>query len=78
MNEQDTQATGGIAPKTKLAVIAVVILLTLAAVYLPRLLPQFTGSTEITKFQVTPDPLQAYEVALKGDQPLFVEFYAKW
>lgn len=70
--------------KTKLAVIAVVILVSLGVVYLPQIVKGdvIKGDTgpakKITRFQVTPKPQEAYGRALKGDRPIFLEFYAKW
>lgn len=65
--------------KTKLAVIAVVILVSLGVVYLPQIVKgDPTPAKKITRFQVTPKPQEAYERALKGDRPIFLEFYAKW
>lgn len=69
----------GISSKTKLGIIAMVILVSLGLVYLPQVLKGAPPSSqEITQFQITPKPREAYERALKGGRPIFLEFYAKW
>ncbi|MDA8235762.1 MAG: hypothetical protein M0Z31_13375 [Clostridia bacterium] len=57
--------------KLKSGILAVVVVLALAAMIIPR----FLGTTE---FKVTPHPATAFETARKTGQPIFLEFYAKW
>lgn len=65
--------------KTKLGIVAAVILISLGMVYLPQVIKANSAPTKkITQFQVTPKPKEAYARALKGDRPIFLEFYAKW
>ncbi|EGW39635.1 hypothetical protein [Desulfosporosinus sp. OT] len=54
----------------------VLILITVAVLSIMALVaPRFTGQSE---FQVTSQPLVAFQAAQKSDTPIFLEFYAKW
>lgn len=57
--------------KTKVLILLAVALLSTMAMVIPRV----TGPSE---FQVTNQPLVAYEAAQKSGRPIFLEFYAKW
>lgn len=57
--------------KTKVLIILTVTLLSMMALTIPR----YTSPSE---FQVTKQPLVAFEEAEKSDKPIFLEFYAKW
>lgn len=69
----------GISNKTKLGIIATVILVSLGLVFLPQFIKRdLSANPKVTQFQITPKPREAYERALKGGRPIFLEFYAKW
>lgn len=57
--------------KTKILIILLVSFLSMMALVIPR----YTSPSE---FQVTSQPLVAFEEAQKLDQPIFLEFYARW
>ena len=57
--------------KTKILILIAVALLSIMAIVIPR----FTGPSE---FQVTNQPLVAFQAAQKSGKPIFLEFYAKW
>jgi len=57
--------------KTKILILIGVALLSIMAIVIPR----FTGPSE---FQVTNQPLVAFQAAQKSGKPIFLEFYGKW
>jgi len=57
--------------KTKLLMILLVGILSIMALVIPRY-------TSPSKFQVTNQPLVAFQEAQKSGKPIFLEFYAKW
>lgn len=57
--------------KTKVLIILTVAILAMMALIIPRY-------TSPSHFQVTNQPLVAFEEAQKLDQPIFLEFYARW
>jgi len=57
--------------KAKILILIAVALLSIMAMIIPR----FKGPSE---FQVTSQPLVAFEAAQKSGKPIFLEFYAKW
>lgn len=57
--------------KTRVLILITVAVLSIMAMVMPR----FTGPSE---FQVTNQPLVAFEAAQKSGKPIFLKFYAKW
>ena len=57
--------------KTRVLILITVAILSIMAMVIPR----FAGPSE---FQVTNQPLVAFEAAQKSGKPIFLEFYAKW
>lgn len=57
--------------KTRVLILITVAILSIMAMVIPR----FAGPSE---FQVTNQPLVAFEAAQKSAKPIFLEFYAKW
>ena len=57
--------------KTKVLIFLTVAILSVMALVIPR----YTSPSE---FQVTKQPLVAFEEAQKSGKPIFLEFYATW
>jgi len=57
--------------KTRVLIIITVAVLSIIAM----VIPSFTGPS---KFQITNQPLVAFEAAQKSGKPIVLEFYAKW
>ena len=57
--------------KSRVLILITVAVLSIMAIVIPR----FSGPSE---FQVTNQPLVAFQAAQKSSKPIFLEFYAKW
>lgn len=72
-------SAASLSTKTKLVIVAGILLLAAGFVYGPKLLGSVAPApAAIAKFQVTPQPKDAYNQAVSKGRPIFLEFYAKW